>query len=689
MPLKQLNSEQIEAVESPFGKNLIIASAGTGKTSTIVGRIYHLIKYRDIKPEEILLLTFTNKASAEMIARVGKYFGSSIANRIEAGTFHSVSYRYIKKYNKGLILKQEKDIKTLFRSIYEKRNFHLREGETEHYSSRYLYETYNFYQNVELEADFGDWLEENKPDHKIYIDIYSDIIEEYEKAKRSYGFMNFNDLLLNMRSSLRENGAKYREVLVDEYQDTNSLQGAIIDDFQSPSLFCVGDYDQSIYAFNGANIEIIGTFKDRYSDANIYTLKKNYRSTEPILRLANRVIEGNERLYPKELQVTKTGGGLQPKLLTSNSLNGQYELVAKKISQSNREVNNIAVLFRNNSSGDGIEAMLRQYNINSKRKGSRGIFETKEVKALIDLYTVLANHRDMMAFIHIFEYIQGIGVATARELFSGLSRLGNGNIYSGLSKPDRSISNPFESGRTNTQLLLSNHFEELGTVSRFKELKLPEFLLSNPILKHPKLSKDGVQMLFNLLKLKKAFNATKSPSSAVQTIFRSEIYKYIVEFLSDDRSKLPNGQKSPEKRSDAQESIKRRVENILNLSKKYSEHLRFLNAMILAGNDATTGDGVNLMSVHGSKGLEYDEVYIVDLMDGRFPNSKLAKGGGGVEEERRLFYVAVTRAREELYLSYAKWEKDPLMQHESDRDNDKKNRQFQPSQFLKEGGLIL
>jgi len=246
------------AVTAPMGKNLVIASAGTGKTSTIVGRIAYLLE-NGIEPSKILLLTFTNKASQEMLQRVGKYFPASVVNRIEAGTFHAVSYRWLKAKDERVVLKQPTELKTLFRSIYEKRQFKRLNYATEPFSSTYLYEQYNLYQNISFDG-FDNWFLDKYPEHELLMDIYVDILDEYEETKGKFGFLSFNDLLLKMRQILLEEGIDIDEVLVDEYQDTNTLQSALIDAMGSSSLFCVGDYDQSIYAFNGANIENIASF---------------------------------------------------------------------------------------------------------------------------------------------------------------------------------------------------------------------------------------------------------------------------------------------------------------------------------------------------------------------------------------------------------------------------------------------
>ena len=684
MPLSKLNlnENQYKSATAKIGHNLVIASAGTGKTSTIVGRIAYLIKVKNIPPEEILLLTFTNKASQEMIERISKILSSEIAKKIKAGTFHSVSYRHLKIVNPRLLLKRESDIKTLFRTVYDKRDFSSMISEaTSPYSSKHLYELYNFYQNVELEKYFGDWIDENREDHSIYSNVYQDITDEFDEVKNELNFMSFNDLLLKMVKAVKIKKPKFYEVLVDEYQDTNLLQDSVITALEPKSLFCVGDYDQSIYAFNGANIEIIANFQTRFENAEIHTLTKNYRSTAPILALANMVIEKNDRLYEKRLEVTKTFPNIKPKLLTYIKVFDQYDGIANIIKKSTTSHEKIAVLFRNNSSGDGIEASLQALKIPSKRRGGKGLFDTKEIKALLDIYQFLANQKDMMAFIHIFEYAKGIGASIAKEIFEGLKRLGQGSIYKGLFSPDRNIGNPFEQNIANTQLLLSNYFEELGTVSRFKNLGFPDGFLSNPILKHPRISEDGAKTLFELRQLMLDFKRTSSPFSAIDRIANTYIFQYIFKSLVKSRSKLVSGEHSKTKEKEAIERILGRAKLIKNISKKYSEHNSFLNAMILGASDTTKGQGVNLLTVHSSKGLEFKEVYIIDLMNGRFPNTKLASQNGGIDEERRLFYVAVTRAEDILYLSFAKSD-------EQKRDEKRKIRSFEPSQFLSEANLI-
>jgi len=674
LPLSRLNERQYNAATSQASQNLIIASAGTGKTSTIVGRIGYLLN-NNIKPQEILLLTFTNKAAAEMVARVGELFGKNIASKIDAGTFHAVSYRWLKKLDKRVVLKQQRELKTLFRSVFEKRSFEHIGSEVTPYGGNYLYDLYSFYQNTELTQHFEEWIIQNYPEHELFAMIYADVVEEFESLKKEYGFLNFNDLLLNFRELCKTKDLGYKEVLVDEYQDTNALQGTLIDAMNPPSLFCVGDYDQSIYAFNGADISIIGSFTSKFPDAVVHTLTKNYRSTLPILSLASKVIEHNERIYPKELEVTRTQTSQAPTLLAYDELFDQYHAIAAKIRDTMTPHEEIAVIFRNNSSADGIEVGLRELDIPCKRKGGTSFFDSREVKAVLDFYTLLINESDMMAFIHLFEFARGIGSAMAKELYIALKTLGHGSIFYGLYAPDESIKNPFEKRKLNRQLGLFDEFLELGSVGKFAKLGFEAKFMKNPILKHPKLTKDNATFLHDFYLLFRDLKGIKRPQTVVNKISTSQVFKYIAELLSNKRAQLKDGSIDEKQKTESLVRIQRKMVLLEELSKPYNEHERFLNAMILGSSDLTQGDGVNLLSVHASKGLEYKEVYIVDLMDGRFPNRKLMQRGGSLDEERRLFYVAVTRAKDILYLSFAKYDKI-------------KKTNFMPSQFLYEAGLV-
>ena len=669
MPLTTLNAEQLSAATAKLGHNLIIASAGTGKTSTIVGRIGHLLR-NGVEPSKILLLTFTNKAAGEMIARLEKYFPKKVVSQIESGTFHAVSYRWLKELYPNLALKQPAELKTLFRSIYEKRNFARMNLPQSPFSATHLYDMYSLYQNASLES-FDVWFLEKYPEHEVLMDAYMGIAEEFEEEKKEYGFASFNDLLLRMKSHLDDHTIHFEEVLVDEYQDTNTLQGALIDALKPSSLFCVGDYDQSIYAFNGANIENIATYSKRYKDAEVYTLKTNYRSTAPILSLANRVIERNERIYPKKLEVGRHGKSQAPKLLMYNDLFEQYKSIADSIKHTHTPSDKIAVIFRNNSSADGIEACLREVGIACKRKGGTSFFDAKEIKFLLDLLSLLVNPKDMMAFIHVFEYASGVGSALSKEFFQCFLHFGNGNFMQGVLYPkvnDLPKLNP----NKNVQLGLFDDDFEIGSATRFKHLDLASHIYAHPLLKHPKIIQDGVKFFKDFHVLMNKVKDERNPASILRAMISSNLYSGIVEMLATQRGRLKTGELDDKKKDEAKERILRKAKLLLDLSSQYKELSRFINAMILGGGELSEGEGVNLLTVHASKGLEFPEVFVVDLVDGRFPNRKMMSS---IEEERRLFYVAVTRAKDKLYLSLSTYDRVKKMN-------------YKPSQFLHEANLI-
>jgi len=672
LPLSKLNTEQLQAATAPLGHNLVIASAGTGKTSTIVGRIAYLLE-EGLKPEEILLLTFTNKAAAEMKERVANVLPQ--AKNIEAGTFHSVSYKWLKKLNKNLVLKQPKDLRILFKSIYDKRDFSRLGIEEKPYSANYLFDLYSLYLNSNAPS-FEEWLISRAPAQEEYAIIYEDIFDEYEMVKKEHNLVDFNSLLIEMINALKSGIQNpYKEILVDEYQDTNPLQNEFIESVKKNSLFCVGDYDQSIYAFNGADISIISTFDKRYENAKVYTLKKNYRSYGEILDIANKVIKNNPRIYPKILEVTRGYCGEFPKVLIYNDTFEEYRDIASRILTSTTKRDEIAVLFRNNSSADAIEAMLREKGIECRRKGGVSFFDSREIKITLDILTFLINPKDIMAFIHIFEYAKGVGSAIAGEIFEALNILGDGNAIEGFLNPD-TTKKIFTKKRTSYQLGLFDDFVTLGSVSKFKDLGFEEEFLSNPILRHPKLSTEGAEFLHYFYQFLKRVKRLKNPMSIFNELINSKMFQIIVMSLARERAKDKNGKIDEDRFEEAKDKIQNKVKVLGNLLRNYTELERFLNAMVLGASEMSEGKGVNLLTVHASKGLEFEEVYIVDMMEGRFPNIKLSKPAGGIEEERRLFYVAVTRAKDKLFFALA------------NRDRIR-NQEYEPSRFLKEAGYKL
>ncbi|GAA7390408.1 ATP-dependent helicase [Helicobacter pylori] len=666
----QLNPEQLKAAKALKGYNLVIASAGTGKTSTIVGRILYLLD-NGIKPEEILLLTFTNKASNEMIARVAKY--SKLSSKIEAGTFHAVAYRYLKEHYPNLSLKQPKELKKLLESIVDTKNA-LTDDDKKPYTSQHLYALYSLYTNALKQEDFSAWLSNKNPEHTPYAAFYENILDEFENTKKKHNYIDYNDLLLLFKQAILERPSPYKEVLCDEFQDTNPLQESILDAINPPSLFCVGDYDQSIYAFNGADISIISSFTQKYKNARVFTLTKNYRSSKEILDLANQVIQRNERIYPKNLEVVKSGHFNKPALLNYNDNIAQCQDIAKRIVMR-KNFKEVAVIFRNNASADQLEAALRSHNVPSKRKGSASFFESKEVALALDICALIFNPKDIMAAIHVLSHISDIGSNTAKDIHEALMLLGNGDLKSALIQPDKEAK-IYTKKKEITSMGLFEEIFALENSSRFNSV-IDKAFHSHPVLMHPKISLNGAKMLsdFFILYTKAP---THSPSALIKHILESAFFQTFKTRLLKERSKNKDESYNEFKKLQVQKRFHEKMDLLSSLAKNYQNLGRFLNGTLIGSSEATQGEGVNLLSVHASKGLEFKDVYIIDLMEGRFPNHKLMNTGGGIEEERRLFYVAITRAKENLWLSYAKNEL---------REN-AKPKEHKPSVFLYEAGLL-
>jgi len=264
-----------------------------------------------------------------------------------------------------------------------------------------------------------------------------------------------------------------------------------------------------------------------------------------------------------------------------------------------------------------------------------------------------------------------VGSALSKEFFQSFIHFGEGRFMQGVLYPkvhDLPKLNP----NKNVQLGLFDNDQEIGSAARFKHLELEAGIYNHPLLKHPKLTQDGVQFFKSFYTLMRDIHQLEKPADILKTTIASPLYRDLVELLATQRGRLKSGEVDEEKKSLAKERIQRKAGLLLDLSRQYKELRRFVNAMVLGGNELSEGEGVNLLTVHASKGLEFPEVYVIDLVDGRFPNRKMMSS---IEEERRLFYVAVTRAKDRLYLSLAKFDK-------------VKKIDYKPSQFLHEAGLV-
>ncbi|WP_267523006.1 ATP-dependent helicase [Campylobacter sp. MG1] len=649
--MNKLNEEQYRAATANIGQNLIIASAGTGKTSTIVARIEHLLNL-GIKPNEIMLLTFTNKAAREMITRLEKKLGKNSIKGIISGTFHSISLEFLKK-NKNIQLKKTNELRILLKSIYEKYN----PKTDDLYDYSYLAQIYSMFNNTCLNDDFHGYLCDNYEGQIHNSDFYCKVLSEYEEQKKSHNYYDFDDLLLQALTFFKnEFQGCFYEVLVDEYQDTNNLQSAILDAIPKKSLFCVGDYDQSIYAFNGANIEIIGSFKDRYKNAQIYSLNKNYRSLSNILEFANRVITKNERLYPKELIVTRKEETTPIKLHSFNFSSEQYEFIANEISEKIKQnpKEEIAVIYRNNSSGDGIERFLKIKGLKIARKGGSSFYDLKEVNSLINLANLTNKFSDILSFIDILLQTKGVGNAKVNNIYKAFLELGKGCLIDGILRPIKKDNYNFLSKNDEKFGLFANSINEKKQNNNFNYLKT-DFKF-NPILLLDGLNAENIMFLEELYIFLKENEKISDAYTLIKNAFHSKIFELIINNIAMQRS-FKGAKIISEIKEQKIENIKNNCKYILDDSKKFNNFKDFYEHTIL-NIEYENQKGVQLLTVHASKGLEFNIVYLIDLAQGRFPNLKLSKSAGGIDEERRLFYVALTRAKNELIMSWAKKQND-------------------------------
>lgn len=668
-PLDSLNKEQYVAATLPQGRNLIIASAGTGKTSTIVGRISYLLSC-GIRSNEILLLTFTSKAAEEMRGRIESFVGSDISDKMMIGTFHATALKILKSSLGGGGLKSPREISLIFKSIYEHRTIPETDStSTPPFGPTTLYEQYALYLNSSAGIEyFADWIDSKYSEHSPYSNIYEDIIDEFENVKKRDHIYDFNDLLFMARDYFITHGCPYKEVIVDEYQDTNALQSSLLDDMNPESLFCVGDYDQSIYAFNGSDIEIIGSFPDRYRGARIQTLIKNYRSSKSILDGAERLIRNNPRLFPKKIEPMRSSDPTPPILLKPSDANVQIEMLVQEIINAN-DYGDTAVIYRTNASGDPVEFALKERNIPCVRRGGKGIFDSKEMLSTIAFLKILTGDNSLSTFL------QALDISTVRASMGSLMH----NVILGLANDFRTgVLTPDLSKKTELfQHIISRSGLGKKTVCFNASKSHLASLHANKWIHHPlfeieEISVKEAETLFELFDL---FNNTvgmKSPEEITKTLCGSKIISSIFTHYASSFCRDKEGKIIKEKLHMTLQSFTSKLNVLKKISSYHKTMDGFLRMITTKPDVEECDDSVQLLTVHASKGLEFKNVFIIDMVEDIFPNKKLMTGGGGLEEERRLFYVAVTRPEERLVCMA------PLKI---------KNKNTKPSRFLSEFGF--
>jgi DNA helicase II / ATP-dependent DNA helicase PcrA len=622
--LDGLNEQQLEAVLHKDGPIMIVAGAGSGKTKVLTTRIAHLMAAHGIDAFNILALTFTNKAAAEMKERIEKILGNSEARNLYIGTFHSVFARILRAeaprlgYPSHFTIYDTDDSKSVLKTVIQELNL-----DDKHYKPNLVLNRISSAKNAlvgpaEYAKDYYIQQEDVQSNRPAIAKIY----DAYKKRCFKNGAMDFDDLLFNMYillstfpEVLHKYQHKFKYVLIDEYQDTNAAQYQIVKLLAAvhENIAVVGDDAQSIYSFRGATIENILQFQKDYDEVRVVKLEQNYRSTQSIIGVANEVIKNNKGQIPKALW-TDNQVGEKIRLVRSNADNDEGKFVADTIQEQklrNHYYNkDFAILYRTNAQSRSFEESLRRMNIPYRIFGGISFYQRKEVKDFIAYLRVIVNPKEEEALKRIINYpIRGIGKTSIEKavLAANEQDLPMWNIL------ERASEFGFKAGTLES----IDGFVTMINMFRSELGKRDAFEVAVAVGKHTGLVKD----LFN--------------DKTTEGLAR---YENIQELLN---------------------SIKEWIETPLNEEdgevgdKGLGTYLQQITLLTDADNADANADVVKLMTVHAAKGLEFPVVFVVGLEESLFPSGMSINTREELEEERRLFYVAVTRAKQRLWLTYA------------------------------------
>ena len=625
--LNGLNNPQKEAVTTIQGPVMVIAGAGSGKTKALTHRIAYMIQ-EGINPFAIMALTFTNKAAKEMKDRIMKLVDPHAARNVWMGTFHSIFARILRieaqylGFTQDFTIYDTDDSKQLINAILKER-----ELDTKAYPAKYilhrismaksaLYTPEDYCNNFEIQQQD---LRANKP-------LIGEIFKTYNNRLQRANAMDFDDILFYTNVLLRDFPEilykyqnRFEYILVDEYQDTNYAQYLIIRRIAAmrENICVVGDDAQSIYGFRGANIQNILNFKNDYPDQKLIRLEQNYRSTKTIVNAANSVIDHNKDQIKKKVWSDKEEGELIT-VLRATSDNEEGTLVANSIFgyKMSRQLNNkdFAILYRTNSQSRSLEEALRKQDIPYKIYGGLSFYDRKEVKDLLAYFRVVINPHDEQALLRIINYpTRGIGKTTIERLMVVADERQKG-IWDVISSDTEPMPKDFNSGTVNK---LHNF---VTMIKSFQTLLNKQSAIE--LAKH----------ICNTVGIIKDLKEDDTPEGQARVQNIEELLNAIMEF-SDKQVDEVTGEQN---------------EVTLN---KFMEDVALLTDQ--DNKDDEDDDRVTMMTIHSAKGLEFPYVYIVGLEENLFPGIQSLSTREELEEERRLFYVALTRAETKLVLSHA------------------------------------
>lgn len=633
--LKALNSSQQEAVLQTKGPVMVIAGAGSGKTRVLTHRLAYMIS-QGIDPFNILALTFTNKAAREMQERITNMIGGSAAKSVWMGTFHSIFARILRAdghnlgYPHNYTIYDMDDAKRLVRSIVKE----MKLDNKTYPPGQVLHRISSAKSNLMSHQDYNsnpELMNQDKMAGKPYI---GEIFTRYNTRLKKSSAMDFDDLLFNMNVLLRDfpeilykYQRRFQYIMVDEYQDTNFAQYMIVKKLAAndENLCVVGDDAQSIYAFRGANIENILNFKSDYPDAKIFKLEQNYRSTKNIVNAANSIIVNNKDQMQKEVW-TENIEGEKLRLIQNGTDQEEAIQIASTIFETmqNQKASHgdFAVLYRTNAQSRALEEAFRHKNMPYRIFGGLSFYQRKEIKDLLAYFRLVINPNDQDALRRIINVpARGIGNTSVERLIVEADRLGVSvwevceNIDKSEVKLNSGIRNRIDNFVTmiksfRTELDKKNAYElamrithESGLMKALKDDETPE----------------GISRYENIEELLNAIS----------------LY---VDKAEDEEAPL-GVVETPDEADDE-----------LRTLDKYMQNIALITDL---DNEDDDPDKISLMTVHGAKGLEFPYVFVAGLEENLFPSMQSMGTRAELEEERRLFYVAVTRAEKQVWLTYA------------------------------------
>ena len=598
MNLDLLNSEQKKAVTTTEGPLLVLAGAGSGKTRVLTTRIAYLIEELGINPENILAITFTNKAAKEMKERILTMLGP-IAYKIQISTFHSFGLYLLKRhysllgYNHNFTILDSDDVLTIIKKIIKEMNL-----DTKEYNPKAVRNKISGAKNELLDAE-----DYSKYANSSYEEVIVDVYRKYEKKLKSNNSFDFDDLLMmplklfrDYPNILKEYQEQYQYILVDEYQDTNEAQYIMVKMLAAKykNICVVGDESQAIYSWRGANYKNILNFEKDYKNAKTILLEENYRSTKTILNAANDIIKNNKERKDKKLW-TNNEEGIKIKYHRCYDEKDEANYIKdeiKKLITSGINKSDIAILYRTNAQSRNLEEAMLRENIPYKVIGSFYFYNRREIKDLIAYLKLLYNSNDDVNLLRIINVPKrGIGLKTIENLTSK-AMLNNCSIYDII-----------DSGK---ELQFKNIIEELKQAKDVVTLtELIDLIIDKTGIKEELISENTLEAEVRLENLEEFKSITRNFEEASGLVS-------LEEFLEE-----------------------------ISLVSDIEEH-------------KNNSDVVTLMTIHSAKGLEFNNVFITGMEEGIFPHTNSFNEISGIEEERRLCYVAVTRAKQKLYIVNAR-----------------------------------